>query len=568
MVISAVARAATRIVSKAKAKKYFATEKAKRIKKATVKRGKDAVKVQKTTATRRIATDDVSDRDPNLYIQEQIQGRPNESTMMKVSGDELQAWVGGSQIHKADVLRRHITKSNAPISPLHITKSEEVSGDPRYFDNIMLDLSQTTKAIASRTSEAPYIRETVVSVKGAPRKLVAYKKKEQGEVGYDFEPSGTTDGGSDHGDYPYRATETVFGVGIGNVPESKAVWGIAQPKRSLEVYKRTQMEDMGNPNSGDPIFTSSHLTGIRTGNPGRATDWRAMGAGAFQNRMGDESKGTVKGLGLERTEIYDPSGESIHNIYTFGTLTKGGNLSKRSFFSIDYTRGSWDIPSEKSKMFMKDKSGKVKEYKATKQYLVGKPFRPDDDQKWENFPPVSGYWKSKDMAPAKFEPVVQPRNKSTKESHIWKAAVAYDSRNFQMQPVRTGVKVEKTMEYVKVGFGIGSKKTRTFTIKNPVRAESTQHWKVSSFPTRGYTAASNILIRDHTKRAFVDVDLEMSPFLTETKYYIGRMRYPSPHTTKKIKRAALPAFAATSAGFILYPGTKKKAKKKKKGGKK
>ena len=72
MVISAAARAGVKIVARAKAKKYFAVQKAKRIKKATIKRGKDAVKVQKTSSTRRIATDYVSDRDPELYIQERV----------------------------------------------------------------------------------------------------------------------------------------------------------------------------------------------------------------------------------------------------------------------------------------------------------------------------------------------------------------------------------------------------------------------------------------------------------------------------------------------------------------
>ena len=406
MVISAAARVATKIVAKAKTKKYFAVQKAKRIKKATIKRGKDAVKVQKTSSTRRIATDDVSDRDPELYIQERVDEITSDRSfvsgpvIMRTGSDGIEAFVGGRPIEQAEVLRRRITTSRTPISPFLITKSEEVSGNPRVFDNPMLDFSKTPEGIEGRTIKVPYIRETVVSAKRSPKKLIVYKKKEQGETGYILSSGLGGFVGSDLSFYPHRPTETVFGIGIGNTPTSKSMWGIAQPKRSVEVFKKTRMDD---PDGGDPygeFWLASHVTGIRVGKLGKQ-----------------------RGVGLQRIEHGTPlTGEQDSNLYTFGALTKSGRVSERPFFSaILDTHTEWDAPLH-----------------------------------------------------------------------------------------------QKQRQWLSFGFGAKHK-----------------------VPTRAGT---------------------------EWRLYNRGVRIPSPYTRKKIKHATLPAFAATSAGFILYPGTEKKAKKKKKRG--
>lgn len=281
MVISAVSRAGAKIVARAKTKKYFATQKVKRVKRAVIKRGKDAVKVQKTSVVRKEQGD---------------RGIPDPRV----------------------IKRRHIITSRTQISPFLISKSEEVQGDPKVFHSPFVSLSNTPEAIDDRTIAAPIIRETIVSVKPSPKKLIAYKKKEQGETGY-IHSSGT--GGIDLSFYPYRPTETAFGIGVGNKPLSKSKWGIVHPKRSVEVFKKTRMEDDDASTYGEQ-WIASHVTGIRVTSP-------------KPNFLKKYGLSTSKGVGFQKTEQGTAlTGEIDSTLYTFGTITKsGGRVSERPFFT-------------------------------------------------------------------------------------------------------------------------------------------------------------------------------------------------------------------------------------------
>jgi len=153
MVISAAARVATKIVAKAKTKKYFAVQKAKRIKKATIKRGKDTVNVQKKSEVK------ISKR-PVEYFDDTTRD-------FKKVGEHA--------------TRTHTVTSSRKISPLITTKSE-LQHDPK---TVWRGIPPQPLSIEGESS-----RETVVAVKGLVAKkfgerlrLVAYKKKTIGETG-------------------------------------------------------------------------------------------------------------------------------------------------------------------------------------------------------------------------------------------------------------------------------------------------------------------------------------------------------------------------------------------------
>ena len=213
MVISAT----TRLIGR------LALRKAKDVTKKVVGRGKDAVRVKKTQSVR-------------------TQSLGKKQLEMNMGFDVTQ--------------RRRIVTSKSKLSPIVVRKSDEVFGDPMEI--------RISGVEAPRTISTPSIRETVVSVKGAPKKIIAYKQKDQLESGYgqsglsplmakSLQAQGTII--NDFADYPVRPTSIVFGIGFESKSMKDALWGIAsQSKRSIEITKHEGMESLGTKDIGWKSF--------------------------------------------------------------------------------------------------------------------------------------------------------------------------------------------------------------------------------------------------------------------------------------------------------------------------
>ena len=404
MVISAT----TRLIGR------LALRKAKDVTKKVVGRGKDAVRVKKTQSVR-------------------TQSLGKKQLEMNMGFDVTQ--------------RRRIVTSKSKLSPIVVRKSDEVLGDPMEI--------RISGVEAPRTISTPSIRETVVSVKGAPKKIIAYKQKDQLESGHSFSSGLGGDSPIDFEDYPVRTTSVVFGLGIRNKPMAESSWGIVGTKRAVEVVKHEGMEEMGDPYTGG--WKSFHISGIR-----------ATGGG-----------GVRKGVGVK---VVKDSGDFDwrKEVYTFGKLTTGRKSTIRGGFEGETI--STAKPTIKPSLTI--------------------------EHHFDIFPAYSTKLKEHDF---------------------------------------------RDVEHLTIKFGTESPKPKSNLSHLPLwkwpkkERKAFEKWQGNKYTAPGQT---------------------QNPYKFYTTFkgtHSFTTRIPTRHTRKKIKRIALPAFAATPTGFIFYSGIKPKDNKKKKG---
>ena len=499
MVISAVSRAAAKL----KAKKYFVTHKARDIKKKVIKRGKDntvtkrisesvdAVKIKKTTHLRRMAL--TENAEGTVAIKEVPGGRQ-------------------ALMDRPDVMRRRVVIKRSVLSPFVLKQSEEVMGDPielnvvggRLHDELHGVLSQSPGRSKIEIKPSS-IHETVVSVKGSPKKIIAFKRKDQLESGYGqpglsplMAKSLQAQGAiiTDFADYPVRPTSIVFGIGFESKSMKDALWGIAsQSKRSIEITKHEGMESLGTKDIG---WKSFHIKGIMVGNiePGYSKvegilrgKPKSDGPSRWGNYSWSSWSPGKKGIGMK---VVKGSGEFFphSDVYTFGKLTSTvveGSTSK--------------VPPK----------GTISSPKPVIKPLVTFEHRFDVSPLGSNVEHLTFKIGTKKPKPLR-------RLKMTK-----KEKRAYDK--WQLEQYESG--------------------------------EPLQH--------RGESAASarRRILKETQKASGV-----MKPYNFYTTIegtHAFTVRIPTRKTRKKIKHDAIPFIAASPTGFILYSGIKPKAKKKKKG---
>jgi len=275
MVISAT----TRLIGR------LALRKAKSVTKKAARRGKDVVKIKKTRSTTTQELDkygDPIDIDNIAHLSPKVALDPDSS---KYVHKDLHK----NKLPDVDMVqRRRVVTSESSVLPFVVRKSEEVMGDP-------MDVV-TAGGKARMTIGAPNISETVVSVKGAPKKIIAYKQKDQLQSGYTFSSGLGGEYATDFADFPVRTTSVVYGLGIKNKPMAESLWGIAKPKRVVEAVKQEGMEEMGDPYIGG--WKSFHISGIMAGSDVRGK----------------------KGFGVK---VVKDSGDFDwrKDVYTFGKLT-------------------------------------------------------------------------------------------------------------------------------------------------------------------------------------------------------------------------------------------------------
>ena len=516
MVISAVSRAAAKL----KAKKYFVTHKARDIKKKVIKRGKDstvtkrisesvdAVKIKKTTHLRRMA------------LTENAEGT--------VAIKEVP---GGKQalMDRPDVMRRHVVIKRSMLSPFVLKQSEEVMGDPielnvvggRVPDELHGILSQSPGRSKIEIKPSS-IHETVVSVKGSPKKIIAFKRKDQLESGYNLQGLSPVMAKSrqaqgkiidDFADYPVRPTSIVFGIGFEGKSMKDALWGIAsQSKRSIEITKHEGMESLGI-FSHDIGWRSFHIKGIMVGNiePGYSKVegiLRGKPKGDGPSRWGNYSWSSwspgKKGIGMK---VVKDSGEFFphSDVYTFGKLTSTvveGSTSK--------------VPPK----------GTISSPKPVIKPLVTFEHHFDVSPLGSNVEHLTFKIGTKKPKPLK---IGSDRFKTKKEERAYYKWLG-DSYGQEPESIRMGLVTQRQTLLQHRGESAASARRRI--LKEQQKASGVK-------PFKFYTTIEGT-------HAFT-------------------ARIPTRKTRKKIKRVALPAFAAAPTGFIFYSGIKQKAKKKKKG---